>query len=377
MIMEVNIGPVLINQRKQHHITQQQLADFVGVSKAAVSKWETGQSYPDITLLPSLAAYFNLQIDDLLDYEPQLSTSEIQNIYNTLKKSFTTESGEEVLTKLRSLIRRYYACYPFIQQMGLLILNHFTSLPGKNVADKQARYVAEARQLFIHVRENTDDTTLKLNARNLEAYTLILLHKPQEVLTLLGTATPTYLPAENLIATAYQMQHDTEKAQAVYQSAMYQHASVGMNYFTNYLTLLTADPAKFTETYRRGRAYAEIFKMATLNPLVYLNFLLATIMGLAQQQQTTMLFQVLTHYVDVLSRTEFPPVLHGDAYFDQIDDWLDNLDSGHQTPRNATMVQQQLVDIIQQDPTLAAYRSDKRWLPLARKLKEVGQHGPQ
>ena len=43
------------------------------VTKASVSKWETGQSYPDILLLPKLATFFNVTVDELIGYEPQLN----------------------------------------------------------------------------------------------------------------------------------------------------------------------------------------------------------------------------------------------------------------------------------------------------------------
>lgn len=69
--MEMNIGPIILEKRKEKKVTQQELANFIGVSKASVSKWETGQTYPDITLLPILAAYFDITIDALLTYEPQ------------------------------------------------------------------------------------------------------------------------------------------------------------------------------------------------------------------------------------------------------------------------------------------------------------------
>lgn len=57
----LNIGKCIIRKRKEKGITQEQLADYMGVSKASVSKWETGQSYPDIVILPKMAAYFKLQ----------------------------------------------------------------------------------------------------------------------------------------------------------------------------------------------------------------------------------------------------------------------------------------------------------------------------
>lgn len=59
--------------RKKAGITQDELATFLGVTKASVSKWENGQSMPDILLLPELATYFDVSVDELLGYEPQLS----------------------------------------------------------------------------------------------------------------------------------------------------------------------------------------------------------------------------------------------------------------------------------------------------------------
>ena len=52
---------------------QDELATFLGVTKASVSKCENGQSMPDILLLPELATYFDVSVDELLGYEPQLS----------------------------------------------------------------------------------------------------------------------------------------------------------------------------------------------------------------------------------------------------------------------------------------------------------------
>ena len=59
---------MIMKRRKERKMTQEDLANYLGVSKAAISKWETGQSYPDLALLPSIAAYFNLSVDELIGY---------------------------------------------------------------------------------------------------------------------------------------------------------------------------------------------------------------------------------------------------------------------------------------------------------------------
>lgn len=56
--------------RKRSRVTQQELADSIGVSFQTISKWETGISMPDITVLPLLADYFQVSTDQLLGLKP-------------------------------------------------------------------------------------------------------------------------------------------------------------------------------------------------------------------------------------------------------------------------------------------------------------------
>lgn len=75
----LKIGENILQKRKERGITQEELAEFMMVTKASVSKWETGQSYPDILLLPKLATFFNISVDELIGYDPDLSSAQIQN----------------------------------------------------------------------------------------------------------------------------------------------------------------------------------------------------------------------------------------------------------------------------------------------------------
>lgn len=64
--MANSIGTRIAEARKRKGLTQDQLAEAMGVSPQAVSKWENDISCPDITLLPQLADYFGISVDDLL-----------------------------------------------------------------------------------------------------------------------------------------------------------------------------------------------------------------------------------------------------------------------------------------------------------------------
>ena len=64
----MNIGNKIRELRKQQGITQEQLAESIGISFQAVSKWENNIALPDIALVPVLASYFGVSMDELFDF---------------------------------------------------------------------------------------------------------------------------------------------------------------------------------------------------------------------------------------------------------------------------------------------------------------------
>ena len=67
--MDNTLGKRIVQKRKQLAMTQEQLAEQLGVTAQAVSKWENDQSCPDITMLPRLAEIFGITTDELLGRE--------------------------------------------------------------------------------------------------------------------------------------------------------------------------------------------------------------------------------------------------------------------------------------------------------------------
>ena len=64
--------------RKEKNITQEELATAIGVTNQSVSKWESGQCCPDIALLPALADFFEVSIDELMGYKSAKSNETLQ-----------------------------------------------------------------------------------------------------------------------------------------------------------------------------------------------------------------------------------------------------------------------------------------------------------
>lgn len=73
---ELNLGKNIVYYRRKNGLTQDQLAEYIGVSKSSVSKWENNFTFPDIILLPQLAALFNISVDEPWDILPNSQKSE-------------------------------------------------------------------------------------------------------------------------------------------------------------------------------------------------------------------------------------------------------------------------------------------------------------
>lgn len=71
--------------RRQKNVTQEELAQALGVTNQSVSKWESGNCCPDIQLLPNIAAYFGVSIDELIGYKP---ADTFGDIYLKIKSLF-------------------------------------------------------------------------------------------------------------------------------------------------------------------------------------------------------------------------------------------------------------------------------------------------
>ena len=79
---KLKIGEKIRAKRRKRELTQEELASILGVSKAAVSKWENEESYPDITLLPQIAQLFHITMDELFGYTLEYKPLVIVNEYH-------------------------------------------------------------------------------------------------------------------------------------------------------------------------------------------------------------------------------------------------------------------------------------------------------
>jgi len=363
---EINIAKVLVKKRKEKGITQEDLANYIGVSKASVSKWETEQSYPDITLLPLLATYFNMSIDGLMDYQPQMTKEDISKLYRRLSSDFTSKSFDAVLDECRQIIKKYYSCFPLLLQMGILLLNHVELLKG---SPESAVLIEEARNLFIRVKEESDDVSLVRKALYMEAYCALATGDAATVLDLLdGTIEPA-MPPEVLMASAYQMRGQVEDAEGVLQIGIYQSLVVLFNFFPAYLRLCTADTAKFEDVLGRALAIADLFDMRHLHPGVVIGTYIVAAQGYLAQNNHDRALDMLQQYTDIVTDDIYPLKLHGDEFFDKLDQWLIKLDFGQDLPRDDKTIKRSMCAVVVENPVFAVLADNHRFKNIVGRLQ--------
>lgn len=98
--MNITVGKKIYELRKMKNMTQENLAAELGVSVAAVSKWETGNSIPDILMLCSIADFFDVSTDELLgrskNKKKVIIADDVKFVRDTLAK-ILRENGCEII----------------------------------------------------------------------------------------------------------------------------------------------------------------------------------------------------------------------------------------------------------------------------------------
>ncbi len=104
----IHIGETIKKLRKEKNLTQDELANFLGVSYQSVSKWERCESYPDITLVPSIASFFGVTTDLLLG----VNTVDKENRIKAYEEKYEALKIEKRFEEASELMKEAIAEFP-------------------------------------------------------------------------------------------------------------------------------------------------------------------------------------------------------------------------------------------------------------------------
>ena len=117
--MQSKTAEMIYQFRKQSNITQQHLADVIGVSVGTVSKWENGITEPDLSLLMDLAAYFKTSVDVLIGYRSQSVSRD--ELLAKLKEMRTKLCDDEVVSLCAKAEDNFPNDFEVIYACGILM----------------------------------------------------------------------------------------------------------------------------------------------------------------------------------------------------------------------------------------------------------------
>ena len=168
----MNLGNKIRELRRQRNLTQEQLAASLNISAQAVSKWEMGGSYPDMTMIPTLAALFKVSLDELFDFDVRNIDKEIEDIRLEYNKYFwdNFEKAEQILLDGLKL-------YP----ASIQLKTELFELYAYNV-DRGDEVINNAFELGSHIISISQDVfcTCRTKANMIHIYKYLEIEKGQD-----------------------------------------------------------------------------------------------------------------------------------------------------------------------------------------------------
>lgn len=175
---------MLVELRRERGVTQSELADYLGVSFQSVSKWENGITMPDITLLPKLAEFFKVSVDEILGLKPLRNREYISRGTNSeehwnkkldyLKNSRVGFWNDDYLEFLVNSVWKItkpidiidFGCgYGYLGMMLLPILPKGSTYTGVDISET---LITEAKALFKESEYKTEFIKSDLNLYNVK-----------------------------------------------------------------------------------------------------------------------------------------------------------------------------------------------------------------
>lgn len=172
--MKVKIAENIRTLRKERSLTQEQLAEALGVTVGAVYKWEAGLSTPEVRLIMELADMFEVSVDVLLGYEQQSGKPDA--CIERIEQSINEMNYEEAVSEAERALKKYPNYFDIVHLSALVYQLKF-------VRDKDEKAIERSNALFHHaialLNQNKDERINEVTIRNHIAENYIMIEKTE------------------------------------------------------------------------------------------------------------------------------------------------------------------------------------------------------
>ena len=181
--MTIKIGSIIKKLRTENNVTQDTLANAIGVTPQAISRWEAEGGYPDIELLPAIADFFSVSTDELIGYKMSERENALADLKNEMYRLAEVGETDERLKFVRTAFAKYPSDCEIREQLSVCLSNKYIETNEKALLD-------EAESLSIYVVENCKDADIYHDAINMLIWIYSERNQTDKALEILERLTP-------------------------------------------------------------------------------------------------------------------------------------------------------------------------------------------
>lgn len=152
--MKMNIGENLRKLRIKRELTQEQLAEIFDITPQAISRWENNSAYPDITMLPGIANFYDISIDELIGMDEIRKAENLTQIFNKEHEQIASGRIDQAINVLKEAIKLYPNNNGLLSELALAI-----TLKANN--NEEHSLIEQAISLSERVLENSISAKLR------------------------------------------------------------------------------------------------------------------------------------------------------------------------------------------------------------------------
>lgn len=355
----------LRQMRLNKGVTQEQLAGILGISKGAVSKWETGTSLPDIMMLPSLADYYECSIDDFFE-ETSISPQKIKESYIDWGNSFNKEGFYDSFVKLKEVSAHYLNNPKMLLSNVLVTINHLQIEHDQAVIFEAVEWCKSILTIVLDKATNASDIS---KATMLKATCHLFQGETERVISEFENDDHFLFISEPLLVQALVMTGKLEEAKSILQKISYQFL-LNLIASLEQLAKNEDDFQRFSKLISLRSKLIELFEVQHFHPgcLVtsYLN-IAAKYLTFNEREGA---LRELTALVSLLENVSYPFKLEGNDVFNLIEDWLTELSDSNEMPVNSQVLANQLVTLFKSKPFKDYLETDLNYQELEYRLEK-------
>ncbi|MCM1126913.1 MAG: helix-turn-helix domain-containing protein [Lachnospiraceae bacterium] len=260
----MQIGEVIRKYRKSKNMTQEEMANRLGVSAPAVNKWENGNSMPDITLLSPIARLLDITPDTLLSFHEELTREEINGLINEANDKLKKEPYEQVFLWAKKILEQYPNCEWLVWQMAL-VLDAWRITKGVPEAESYDDYLCGCYERILDSREEelkkyAADSLLGFYIRKEQ------WEKAEELLAYFAPEDPERKRKQAFIYSKTDRKQEAYKAYEQILFSGYQMSSMVL-YNLFWLAMEEEDKAKARYLVEKQSQMAKVFEMGRYNEI--------------------------------------------------------------------------------------------------------------